>query len=224
MGDQPLTIVGVVADVRTAGVDPTSSPEVFLPLPQAPARMIPMLFRSVGLLIRTDPAPMTVLPAVRSRMVDIDREVPVFSAAALRDQISDSVAEPRFYALLVSAFAVLAVTLAAVGIYGLLSYSVQQGARETAIRRALGAQGGEILAGVVRQGMALAVIGLIVGIAGSLALTRVLESMLYEIEPTDPTTLITAVALFLGVALLAIWIPAQRATRIDPMEALRYDA
>ena len=156
-------------------------------------------------------------------MVQIDPEVPLFRAATMRDQIADSVAEPRFYAALVSAFAGLAVALAAVGIYGLLSYSVQQGLRETAIRRALGAQAGEILRRVVGQGMALAVAGLIVGIAGSLALTRLLESMLYEIEPTDPTTLIMATLLFLFVALVAIWVPARRAIRIDPMEALRYD-
>ena len=150
-------------------------------------------------------------------------EVPLFRAATMRDQIADSVAEPRFYAALVSAFAGLAVALAAVGIYGLLSYTVQQGTRETAIRRALGAQAGEILQQVVGRGMALAVVGLIVGIAGSLALTRLLESMLYEIEPTDPATLIIATLVFLSVALVAIWVPARRATRIDPMEAMRYE-
>ena len=223
MGGQELEIIGIVADVRTAGVNPSSSPEVFLPLTQAPARLIPGLFRSSTFLIRTTPAPLTILPEVRSRMVQIDPEVPLFRAATMRDQIADSVAEPRFYAALVSAFAGLAVALAAVGIYGLLSYSVQQGLRETAIRRALGAQAGEILRRVVGQGMALAVAGLIVGIAGSLALTRLLESMLYEIEPTDPTTLIMATLLFLFVALVAIWVPARRAIRIDPMEALRYD-
>jgi len=223
MGGQELEIIGIVADVRTAGVDPTSSAEVFLPLTQAPAQLIPALFRSPEFLIRTTPAPLTVLPAVRSRMAQIDPEVPLFRAATMLDQIASSVAEPRFYAALVSAFAALAVVLAAVGIYGLLSYSVQQGIRETAIRRALGAQAGEILQQVVGRGMALAVVGLIIGIAGSLALTRLLESMLYGIEPTDPMTLIIATLVFLFVALMAIWVPARRATRIDPMEALRYD-
>jgi len=223
MGGQQLEIIGTVADVRTAGVDPKASPEVFLPLTQAPARMIPTLFRSAGFMIRTIPAPLSVLPAVRTRMAEIDPEVPLFRASTMRDQISNSVAEPRFYAALVSAFAGLAVALAAVGIYGLLSYSVQQGVRETAIRRALGAQGGEILRRVVGQGMALAVVGLIIGIAGSLLLTRLLESMLYEIEPTDPLTLVLSAAVFLAVALAAIWVPARRATRIDPMEAMRYE-
>ena len=223
MGDQELEVVGIVADVRTAGVDPKSSAEVFLPLTQAPAQLIPGLFRSPDFLIRTTPAPLTLLPGIRSRMAQIDPEVPLFRASTMRDQIADSVAEPRFYAALVSAFAALAVVLAAVGIYGLLSYSVQQGVRETAIRRALGAQAGEILQRVVGQGMALAVVGLILGIAGSLALTRLLETMLYEIEPTDPATLIISTLVFLFVALLAIWVPARRATRIDPMEALRYD-
>jgi len=223
MGGQELEIVGIVADARTAGVDPEASPEVYLPLGQAPAPMIPGLFRSAGFLIRTDPAPLSLLPAVRSRMAQVDPEVPLFRASTMRDQISASVAEPRFYATLVSAFAALAVALAAVGIYGLLSYSVQQGVRETAIRRALGAQGGEILARVVRQGMMLAVVGLIVGMVGAVALTRLLESMLYEITPTDPLTLVAAAAIFLLVALGAIWVPAQRATHIDPMEVLRYE-
>jgi len=223
MGGAELEIIGVVADVRTAGVDPKSSPEVFLPLQQAPARMIPMLFRSPGFMIRTGPAPLSVLPAVRSRMVEIDPEAPVFNVATMSDQISDSVAEPRFYAALVTAFAALAVTLAAIGIYGLLSYTVQQRVRETAIRRALGARGGEVLRGVVRQGMVLTVIGLLLGIGASLALTRVVESMLYDVEPTDPVTIGAAALVFLAVALLAIWIPARRATKIDPMEALRYE-
>jgi len=223
MGGQELEIVGVVGDARTAGVDPKASPEVFLPLTQAPERMIPGLFRSPGFLIRTDPAPLSVLPAVRTRMAELDSEVPLFRASTLRDQISDSVAEPRFYAALVSAFAGLAVALAAVGIYGLLSYSVQQGVRETAIRRALGAQGGAILQRVVLQGMTLAVVGLVAGMAGALFLTRLLESMLYEIEPTDPVTLLLSAGVFLAVALIAIWIPARRATHIDPMEALRYE-
>ena len=223
MGGMELEIVGVVGDVRTAGVDPQASPEVFLPFTQAPERMIPMLFRAPGFMIRTGPAPLSLLPAVRARMVAIDPEAPVFSAATMRDQISDSVAEPRFYATLVTVFAVLAVTLAAVGIYGLLSYSVQQGVHEIAIRRALGAQRGEILLGVVTKGMTLAGIGLLAGIGGALALTRAVESMLYEVEPTDPVAIAAAALVFLGVALLAIWVPARRATRVDPMEALRYE-
>jgi putative ABC transport system permease protein len=223
MGPNELEIVGIVADARTAGVDPQASPEVFLPLAQAPARMIPGLFRSAGFMIRTEPAPLSVLPDVRARMAQLDPEVPLFRASTLRDQISDSVAEPRFYAALVSTFAALAVALAVVGIYGLLTYSVQQSVRETAIRRALGARGGEVLLRVLRQGMTLAVIGLAVGMAAAVALTRLLESMLYEIEPTDPFTLSAAALLFLLVALAAIWVPAHRATRIDPMEALRYE-
>ena len=223
LGGQEFEVVGVVNDLRTAGVDPTTPAEVFLPLAHAPARMIPMLFRSVNLLVRTGPAPMTVLPAIRARMQQLDPEVPLYSAATMRDRISETVAAPRFYAALVTAFAALAVTLAAIGIYGLLSYSVQQRIRETAIRRALGARGGEILRTVVIQGMALAVVGLVVGIGAAVMLTRVLESMLYEVEPTDPVNLIVVTLVFLGVALSAILIPARRATKIDPMDALRYE-
>ena len=223
MGGQQLEVVGVVGDVRTAGVDPKASPEVFLPLPQAPERMVPALFRRSDFMIRTTPAPLSLLPTVRARLAEIDAAAPVFRASTMRDEISAAVAEPRFYAVLVALFAGLAVTLAAVGIYGLLSYTVQQGERETAIRRALGAQAGEILRRVVTQGMALTVVGLVIGIAASLALSRTLESMLYEIEPTDPMTFFGCVLVFLAVALIAVWVPARRATRIDPMEALRYE-
>jgi len=115
----------------------------------------------------------------------------------------------------------LALTLAAVGIYGMLSYSVQQGVRDTAIRRALGAPVGGILRRVLSQGMALAGVGLALGIAAALILTRLLESMLYEIEPADPSSLTLVALVFLAVALLAVWIPARRATRIDLMDVLR---
>ena len=114
-------------------------------------------------------------------------------------------------------------TLAAVGIYGMLAYMVQQGVRDTAIRRALGAPVGQILSGVLREGMGLAITGLAVGIVGAFFLMRTMESMLFEIEPTDPTSFAIVSVGFLGVALLAVWIPARRATRIDPMEVLRYE-
>ncbi len=223
IGGQRLEIVGVVDDTRTAGVDPAPQADIFLPYRQAPPQMVPMLFRTAQVLIRTDPAPLSVLPAVRSALREIDPQVLVISASTVRDRVADSVAEPRFYASLVVAFALLSLTLAAVGIYGMLAYMVQQGVRDTAIRRALGAPVGQILSGVLREGMGLAIIGLIAGIGGSLFLMRALESMLYEIEPTDPGSFAIVSAIFLGVALLAVWIPARRATRIDPMEVLRYE-
>lgn len=223
IGGQRLEIVGVVENTRTAGVDPAPQADIFLPYRQAPPQMVPMLFRTAQVLIRTGPAPLSVLPAVRSALREIDSQVLVISAATVRDRVSDSVAEPRFYASLVAAFALLSLTLAAVGIYGMLAYMVQQGVRDTAIRRALGAPAGQILAGVLREGMGLAVLGLAVGIVGAFFLTRTMASMLYEVEPTDPTSFVIVSALFLGVALLAVWIPARRAARIDPMEVLRYE-
>ena len=223
IGGQRLEIVGVVDNTRTAGVDPTPQADIFLPYRQAPAQMIPMLFRTAQVLIRTDPAPLSVLPAVRSALRGIDSQVLVISASTVRDRVADSVAEPRFYAGLVAAFALLSLTLAAVGIYGMLAYVVQQGVRDTAIRRALGAPVGRILSGVLREGMGLALVGLATGIVGAFFLMRTLESMLYEVEATDPTSFVVVSAIFLGVAWLAVWIPARRATRIDPMEALRYE-
>ena len=223
IGGQELEIVGVVEDVRTAGVDPTPQADIFLPYRQAPENMVPTLFRTAHVLIRTGPAPLSVLPAVRTALRQSEGRLLVLSAATIRDRLSDSVAEPRFYASLVGAFALLALSLAAVGIYGMLSYSVQQGVRDTGIRRALGAPVGGILRRILSQGMLLAIVGLGLGITAALTLTRLLESMLYEIEPTDPASLSLVALVFLAVALLAVWIPARRATRIDPMDVLRYE-
>ena len=223
IGGQRLEIVGVVDNARTAGVDPTPQADIFLPYRQAPAQMVPMLFRTAQVLIRTDPAPLSVLPSVRAALREIDSQVLVISASTVRDRVADSVAEPRFYASLVAAFALLSLTLAAVGIYGMLAYVVQQGVRDTAIRRALGAPVGQILGGVLREGMGLAVVGLTAGIVGAFFLMRTLESMLFEIGPTDPMSFAIVSVIFLAVALLAVWVPARRATRIDPMEVLRYE-
>ena len=223
IGGQRLEIVGVVDNARTAGVDPTPQADIFLPYRQAPAQMVPMLFRTAQVLIRTDPAPLSGLPSVRAALREIDSQVLVISASTVRDRVADSVAEPRFYASLVAAFALLSLTLAAVGIYGMLAYVVQQGVRDTAIRRALGAPVGQILGGVLREGMGLAVVGLTAGIVGAFFLMRTLESMLFEIEPTDPMSFAIVSVIFLAVALLAVWVPARRATRIDPMEVLRYE-
>lgn len=218
-----LEVVGVVRDVRASGTDPVPLPDLFTPLAQSPPQMVPMLFRTATLLVRTSQPPMTLVPALRARFEQLDASVPVLTVAAVRDELADSVAEPRFYASLVAAFAMVAVVLAAVGIYGLLSYTVQQGIRDTAIRRALGAPVGSILRRVVGEGMTLALLGLVLGVVGALATTRVLEAMLYEIEPTDVRSFIMVVAIFLIVSLVAVWLPARRATRIDPMEVLRHD-
>ena len=221
IGGQQLEIIGLVDDVRTAGVDPSPQPDIFMPYRQASGPMVPMLFRTAHVLVRTGPAPLTVLPALRAQLRLLDSSIPVLSVATMRDRLAESVAEPRFYTGLVAAFAVLALLLAAVGIYGLLSYTVQQGVRDTAIRRALGARPGKILGGVVSHGLTLAAIGLLLGMALAMGLTRLLESMLFEIEATDPATLAIVVCLFVATALAAVLMPALRAMRIDPMDVLR---
>lgn len=219
-----VEVVGVVADARTAGVDPTPQPDVFLPYRQAQAGMVPMLFRVATLLVRTDGDSRGAVAPIRDVLLQRAPDAVILSAVPLRDTLSDAVAEPRFYASLVSAFALLALLLAAIGIYGLLAYSVQQGLRDTAIRRALGAPADRILKGVLRRGLLLAGSGLAIGIVLSLALGRFLESMLYGVTPTSPVTLATVVALFAVVALAAVWVPARRATRVDPMDLLRREA
>jgi putative ABC transport system permease protein len=153
----------------------------------------------------------------------MDPNQPVSDVRTMDEVLSESVAQPRFQATLLGLFAGLALVLATVGVYGVMSYSVGQRTREMGIRLVLGASPGGLLAMVIRQGLRLALIGLALGLAGSLALSRVLGTLLFEIQPTDPLTFAAVGALLIGVALLACYIPARRASHVAPMTALRYE-
>ena len=163
------------------------------------------------------------MPLLRQAVLDIDHDLPLDNVMTMDARLSASVAGPRFYALMLGLFALLALALAAVGIYGVMSYNVSQRHREIGVRMALGAEQRDILRLVVRQGLLLTMVGVALGIAGALAVTRLLTSLLFGIKPTDPIAYTGVSLLLVLVAFVACWVPARRATRQDTMVALRYE-
>jgi putative ABC transport system permease protein len=209
-------IVGVVTDTRDVHVSAAARPQVYLPLLQRPDS-------TIHLFIRGGSDPVALAPELRSAIWAIDKEQPISGVQTMTEVIAESVAEPRFRTLLLGVFAAVGLTLTLVGVYGVISYGVSQRTREIGIRVALGAQPGSVLRLVLGGGIRLAVIGAAAGIAGSLALARVFKSLLFDIKPTDPVTLVSAALLMLVVALAASYVPARRATRVNPIDALRQD-
>jgi putative ABC transport system permease protein len=163
------------------------------------------------------------VPFLRRALLDVDHDIPLDNVMTMEARVSASVAAPRFYAMLLGLFAALALGLAAVGLYGVLSYNVSQRHREIGVRMALGAERGDILRLVVRQGLLLVLAGVGIGVAGAYGVTRFLRALLFGITPTDPATYAGICVLLLAVAFAACWVPARRATRVDPMAALRYE-
>jgi putative ABC transport system permease protein len=207
-------IVGVVRDVSLHQLNEETQPEAYYSQAQGPAR-------TVSLVVRTDAEPLALAAAVRREAQALDNAAPVFGVSTAEQTLGKTVAQPRFNLILLGLFAVVALLLATVGIYGVLANAVRQRTHEMGVRLALGARPGAVFRLVIRQGMGLAVIGIGIGLGGAFALTRYLESLLYEVKPTDPLTFGGVSLLLLGVALLACWIPARRATKVDPMAALR---
>ena len=209
------TVVGVVADTRDFGPGEATKPEIFLSHSQ-----IPVTFMSVA--VRTaSPNSEALLGAIRARLRDIDPNIPIYQARTIDQLMGESVAKPRFYMLLLGAFALCALVLAAIGIYGVMSNVVGQRTHEIGVRMALGARGSQVLREVVARGMRPAVVGLVAGLAGALALTSVLSKLLYGVSATDPVTFVGVAVVLATVALLANWVPARRAARVDPAIALR---
>jgi putative ABC transport system permease protein len=214
--DPLLTIVGIVGDVRHLGLDDAPQMQAYVPHAQWTTSFVQLVVRTT-----TDPA--AAASSVRREVWAVDKDQPVYDVATMQERVSKSVARSRFTVLLLGIFAAVAMVMAAVGIYGVISYSVTQRTQELGIRVALGAQRGDILRLVVGQGLALTLLGVGVGLAASFALTRWLERLLFEVSATDPVTFALIAVLLTLVALLACYLPARRATQVDPLVALRYE-
>jgi predicted permease len=219
-----LTVVGVVADVKNESLTEPARQEVFVPLRQRTAAINGMgLERQMSLAVRTSLEPMRLVPAIRQEVAALDRNVPVTGERTVEEILSKMTARVRFNTTLLGIFAAVALLLAAVGIYGVLSYSVTQRTHELGIRLALGARARDVLWLVVKQGMSLALVGVALGLVASFGLTRLMATLLFGVGTTDPPTFAGIALLLTGVALLACYIPARRATKVDPLTALRHD-
>jgi putative ABC transport system permease protein len=216
--DPWLTIVGVVSDAKQSALDTATVPHTYEPYGQhegAPSNL------NVAIRAAGDPASLT--SALRAAVWGLDRQLAVAQLRTMDQVISESNAPRRFNVSLLAAFAALAVVLAAIGIYGVIAYSVAQRTHEIGIRMALGAEARDVLKMVIVHGLWLALSGVALGAIGALALTGFLSSLLYGVKPTDPLTFVAVSLLLLAVALIAVYIPARRATKVDPMVALRYE-
>ncbi|HUQ82147.1 MAG TPA: FtsX-like permease family protein, partial [Gemmatimonadaceae bacterium] len=212
-----VEVVGVVGDVRNHGLTELPNAEVFVPVQQELAGWNNQLF----LTIRTQSEPLAMMPVVRRTIASLDPLQPVYIIRTLDGAFDEAVAQRRAAMLLITIFAGVALVLAAVGIYGLMSYMVNERTHEIGIRMALGAVGGDVLGLVVRQTVRLVAIGAALGIAGALVLGRFLTSLVFEVRPSDPTTLMVVTVVLMLVALAATLVPALRATRVTPLVALR---
>ena len=207
----------MVKDVRQIELTAEPKLQMYLPYEQAD------FFQPNALVVRTNIDPLSLAATVRKTVWDIDKDQPVSNISSMEQVLSESVARQRFSTLLLGIFATLALILAAVGIYGVMSYSVAQRTHEIGIRMALGAQRTDVLKLTLSQGLRLVLIGVIAGLAAAVMLTRVMSSLLFGVSATDPVTFAAIVLVLMSAALLANYIPALRATKVDPMVALRYE-
>jgi putative ABC transport system permease protein len=217
--NQKLTsfeIVGVVHDVKSAGLQAASEPTYYLPASQSP-------LSDMVVLVRTTSEPTSIVPALRQAVSSIDPNQPISNISTMDKIVSDSISRPRLNMLLMGLFGALALILAVVGIYGLLSFAVTQRTQEMGIRMALGAQVSDVVTLVLRQGMTLALIGEVLGLIGAFALTRGMQKLLFGVTPTDASIFIAVVGVLSTTALLACYLPARRAAKVDPLIALKYE-
>ncbi len=216
--EQPvqLEVVGVVGDVLHSGLDTEPRPEMFVPYSQSPSPQMTFV-------VRTAADPVQILPAVKAAIREVNRTQTFSKVSTMEQLVSDSLQQRRFNLFVLGSFAALALALAGIGIYGLISYSAEQRTQEIGVRMALGAQASDVLRLLLIQGMKMTVAGVAIGLTASLLLTRVLKGLLFDVSTTDPITYLAIPLLLIAVALLACWIPARQAMKVDPLVALRYE-
>jgi len=215
-------VIGVVNETKQRSLGEASPATVFVPLTQT-AEGLSATLRQSSFVLRTTGDPLLLSTAIRNEMRQLDLSLPVRNLRSMEQLVSRSIAPQRFNLSLLSLFSALGLLLAAVGIYGVMAYSVSQRTHEMGLRMALGAQARDVLKLVVKQGMGLALVGVAVGLLASFALTRLMKNLLFGVSATDPATLAGVALLLTCVALLACYIPARRATKVDPLVALRYE-
>jgi putative ABC transport system permease protein len=210
------TIVGVVGNIRQESITDEAIPEMYLPFAQMP-------MNGMTVMVRTSSNPLTLVGAVRQEVLAIDNNQPISDVMTLAQRIDEVSAVSRSLMLLFTAFALVAMVLGAVGIYGIISYSVTQRTHEIGIRMALGARAGNVLSLIMKNGLTLVLAGIVIGVGGAFALTRFMTSLLFGVTPTDGVTFVVVSFVFFVISIVASLIPAVRATRVDPLVALRYE-
>jgi putative ABC transport system permease protein len=210
-----ITIVGVVGDIKYSGLDAPPEPVVYYPFRQATTN-------NQYVAIRTSTNPRSLEPAVKAVVADLDKDLPLVNLRTMDELMTEAVAPPRFRTILVSVFAVVGLLLAAIGIYGVMAYGVTERTHELGVRIALGASRGDVLRIVLGEAAWLAAAGVALGVAGALGATRLMQTLLFGVAATDTLTFAGIALLLASTALVASYIPARRATRVDPMVALRY--
>ncbi|HLK62517.1 MAG TPA: FtsX-like permease family protein, partial [Bryobacteraceae bacterium] len=203
-------------DVHSTSLNQPPAPTMYF---AAATRLWPLM----DVVVRTEMEPNAAVSSVRQKLHELDAELPMSNIRSMDEWISNNAAQPRLNTVLLGIFASVALLIAAIGIFGVLTYSVNQRTREIGVRMALGAQRGDVLRLVVREGMVVAVAGIGAGLTGALGLSKVLATLLFGVDAHDPATFIGVAAILLAVALISCLLPARRATRVDPIVALRYE-